>query len=715
MADIGYNPLPYQERFHNSEKPKVYLSGGYACLPGEASIFTIDGEMPISNIKSPTILKSFRDDKIVWSYSTKSFSVGEKKIFKISHDYGELLVSESHKIFSSEGNYLPVEFLLDQQIFYLPSCFYSPLQTIAEFFQSELLLNAQHLTETIEDLKCRYSIYCHQYDRLLRLAKESVQDVSQVLGDVLKSDQYFYSETFSRMDDLSELELKHSRPDQWIPQIYKSHFYDRTAHLAIAEEDHTPSLSPEYILQVNQVFLKFLWMKSFRHKEDVFSLDFLPSEFDPALIFSCFTNTKTRVNKIEEIGFRECFDLHVPIANNYLSNNLIHHNCGKTYSLCMKLFELMNINQGLAGGLLCPNLKMFKKDVLPTIREICDLNEIDYYYHQTDHYFEFYDTDSTIYVFHAEDNGFSIRGPNLAFGLINEVTLCSKDAFDAFMARIRLKKAKRLQLAMSGTPEGFSNWAYEYFIENPREDTDLIFGDTKLNKYIADGYVQSLQDSYDKVLYEQFVEGKFVNITGNRAAYAFNRFRHLSENIEYNPILETWVSIDFNVDPMSATLWNRSDLGKTTLLEAFDEICLPNSNTNQLAQVLKERLNYDLTNVVLFPDPAGNSRSTRSDHSDIDILKQAGFKDIRFKNRIPSVRECLNAMNNLFDKNKILIHGKKCKNLIADLEQCILKSGGTEIDKSNPKRSHWLDGLKNMIDYEFPIRSRPNSRELKIR
>ncbi len=45
----------------------------------------------------------------------------------------------------------------------------------------------------------------------------------------------------------------------------------------------------------------------------------------------------------------------------------------------------------------------------------------------------------------------------------------------------------------------------------------------------------------------------------------------------------------------------------------------------------------------------------------------------------------------------------RCKNFIADAEQCILKSGGLEIDKSNSARSHWLDGFKQMIDYEFPV------------
>jgi hypothetical protein len=98
------------------------------------------------------------------------------------------------------------------------------------------------------------------------------------------------------------------------------------------------------------------------------------------------------------------------------------YGAGKSFSLVMKMFALMNVNQNMSGGLLCPNIKMFKKDVLPTIREICENNNIEYEFNKSDSVFYFPQTRSTIYVFHAEDDGLSIRGPNFAFGLIHEVT-----------------------------------------------------------------------------------------------------------------------------------------------------------------------------------------------------------------------------------------------------------------------------------------------------
>ncbi len=376
------------------------------------------------------------------------------------------------------------------------------------------------------------------------------------------------------------------------------------------------------------------------------------------------------------------------------------YGAGKTYSLCMKGFDLMSQNQGLAGGILAPSLKMFKRDVLPTIIGICQENGIEYTYNKSDSVFYFPDAKATIYIFHSEDDGASIRGPNLAWGLINEVTMCSKPAFDAFLARIRLKEATLLQVAMSGTPEGF-NWAYDYFIEEPRPDTELVFGNTRENKHLAGSYVETLEASYDKLMQERYIDGRFVNLTGNRAAYSFDRFKHVKPGISRIPGAPVWVSLDFNVTPMAATLWNRLPIDSPYLLQSFEDIRLDSSDTYEMARVIRDKVGIE--NVTIYPDPAGAARSTKaSGKTDITILRDAGFL-VKHKPSIRSVRDCMNAVNNLFDKGVILI-GDRCKNIIADLEQVTFKTNTFELDKSNINRTHWLDGFKDMIDYEFPIR-----------
>jgi len=388
------------------------------------------------------------------------------------------------------------------------------------------------------------------------------------------------------------------------------------------------------------------------------------------------------------------------------------YGAGKTYSLCMKLLQLCSLNKGLAGGLLTPDLKMFKRDVLPTIKEVCQDNNISFTFHQTEYYFTFPQTGSTVYVFHGQDDGRSIRGPNLAFMVINEVSLLKKVVFDAAIARVRLRNARLRQVAMSGTPEGFG-WCYEYFVENPRDDTDFIYGNTAENSHLAEDYIQNLRDSYDEMMVKQYVEGQFVNLTGRRAAWAFNRSQHVKP-VDFIESAHIWVSMDFNADPMSAVLWQpiRQQLrdGRTkTKLRAYDEIAIRDSNTYQFSEVLQDKLPSDWRDryVTIYPDPAGKARSTAVDprkmpKSDIDILKSYGFNDIKYKKRILSVKDCLNSLNNLFSKDLIDID-PKCKNFIADLERCTIKEGTTEIDKTDSQRSHWLDGSKNMADYEFPV------------
>lgn len=375
---------------------------------------------------------------------------------------------------------------------------------------------------------------------------------------------------------------------------------------------------------------------------------------------------------------------------------------GKTYSLVMKTLKLAKINRGLPGGLLVPTLKMFKRDVLPTFKEICGRYRIKVDYKKQDSELHIPGLKTLIYIFHSEDDGESIKGPNLAYMSINEVTLCSELAFKSAIARVRLKRAPLKQVAMSGTPEGF-NWAYDYFVATQREDTDLIFGDMRENTHVDEGYAQMLLDSYDAVMAKQYVEGQFVNLNAMAAVYGFNRHKHTDESIRKEPGLPVWVSCDFNVNPMAATLWNRMPLDSGHILRAFDEIKIDSASTYDLAKAIKSKIDIG-DEVVLFPDPAGASRSTKSNgHTDISILEESGFSDIRYKTRIKSVRDCLNAANNLFSRDKLVLNSRTCRHTIQDLEQTVLKPGTGELDKSDIRRTHWVDGIKNMIEYEFPI------------
>ena len=123
-----------------------------------------------------------------------------------------------------------------------------------------------------------------------------------------------------------------------------------------------------------------------------------------------------------------------------------------------------------------------------------------------------------------------------------------------------------------------------------------------------------------------------------------------------------------------------------------------------MADSILERCNPTRDEVILYPDPTGAARGTRSRYSDIDILQKAGFTDIRFQGRV-NVRNALNAYNNALAKGLIMVDSR-CKQFIADNERCVLKKDVFEIDKRDLNRSHWLDGAKNMFEIEAPVEHR---------
>lgn len=372
----------------------------------------------------------------------------------------------------------------------------------------------------------------------------------------------------------------------------------------------------------------------------------------------------------------------------------------------MHLFKLANINKGTPIGLLCPTIKMAKRDVIPTLRQICLDNQIKAKINKSDSSIYLPQTDTQVWIFHGEDEGQSIRGPNLSCMLINEFTLITEATYLAAIARVRHPKAVRRQIAMSGTFEEFGGI---YDLITSDKDYEIFYGSTRENKYLPDSYVKLLEATYDEEMRKQYIDGLPVRRLGKIAAKSFRRDVHIKE-FERDVDDSLWISIDFNVEPMSAVLWWASK-HKQVKLRAFDEVCLMGSDTPELAKVLNDKLRalgLQQHQVTLYPDPAGNARSTKGlNRSDIEILREAGFRNINFKRRIVSVKDCMNAVNALFDLGEIEVH-PKCKELIKDLEQIKWRDSGFEFDKSDSKRSHWLDGMKDMIDYEFPsIKPKP--------
>src|SRR5206468_793265 len=92
--------------------------------------------------------------------------------------------------------------------------------------------------------------------------------------------------------------------------------------------------------------------------------------------------------------------------------------------------------------------------------------------------------------------------------------------------------------------------------------------------------------------------------------------------------------------------------------------------------------------------------------SDLDILRDSGFKKMKYRRKHPKISDRINAVNRMFraaDGSIKMRVNRECKVTIDALEQTIYKKGTREVDKSM-SIEHPADALGYCIDLEFPVR-----------
>jgi hypothetical protein len=160
------------------------------------------------------------------------------------------------------------------------------------------------------------------------------------------------------------------------------------------------------------------------------------------------------------------------------------------------------------------------------------------------------------------------------------------------------------------------------------------------------------------------------------------------------------VGIDFNVSPMSAVI----AVKVADQLHIINELELHNSNTQELAEALKQK--YPGRRLTAYPDPTGNSRrsSATAGVTDHVLLRQAGFV-VRTPRGAYALTDKINTVNSMLmnakGQRRLFIH-KRCKRLIESLERFSYRDGSNIPDKSQGF-DHLPDALAYLVCGEFPL------------
>ena len=300
----------------------------------------------------------------------------------------------------------------------------------------------------------------------------------------------------------------------------------------------------------------------------------------------------------------------------------------------------------------------------------------------------------------ADGAGFeNLRGAKLNFLVLDEAANIPQQAWTEVL-RPSLADTKGKALFI-GTPKGVGNFLYDLYQEG--QDTTNDSWSSHTFTTIQGGFVdqkeiEEAQRDLDKKSFEQEFLGTFVIYSG-LVYYGFKRSENVKELTFTKPQKMIHISIDMNIDPMSAVCF----VIDNNKIIVIDEIEMYGSNTDELVNEIYSR--FPGTKIFAYPDPSAKARKSSSGgRTDLSILANAGFI-VKAPNRHMPVRDRINSVNSKLCNGKgergILIH-PKCKKLISCLERQIYKPGTSQPDKDSG-HDHMNDALGYGISYLFPI------------
>jgi hypothetical protein len=345
---------------------------------------------------------------------------------------------------------------------------------------------------------------------------------------------------------------------------------------------------------------------------------------------------------------------------------------------------------------------MLRDATQASLLDILDSNRIPYDHSKAENTLTFKETWSRI-IFRPVDDFERLRGTNLAWFGLDELTYTQEQAWLRLEGRLRDPKAGQLCGFAVWTPKGF-DWVYRRFVNNPNANYQTIQAAPNENRYLLDkipDFYKRLEKSYDPKFYAQEVLGEYLHLSGGTVYTSFEHADHLTE-LEADLSLPLRWTLDFNVDPMSSLIV-QTDGAKVRVL---DEIVIRNGTTQEACEEFLKRYRRHDAGIVVYGDASGYQQQTTG-FSDYQMVREyfQAHSALRVEYRVPkanpSVKERINLMNaklrSASGDISVLVD-KKCKELILDFEQVAFKAETYQIDKDRDRqRTHLSDALGYLV------------------
>jgi len=375
---------------------------------------------------------------------------------------------------------------------------------------------------------------------------------------------------------------------------------------------------------------------------------------------------------------------------------------GKSQALCQEALRLSIINGGRLGLIGAPTYPMLRDATQTTLFAILDEAEIPYDYNKAENVLTLKDNRSRI-IFRPVDEFERLRGTNLAWFGLDELTYSPEAAWLRLEGRLRDPRAEKLCGFAAWTPKGY-DWVYQKFIADPIPGYAAIIAQPSENHFLLDkvpDFYERLKGSYDETFYQQEVLGQYLNLQGGLVYSAFSRGDHV-QNLRANPEYPLLWALDFNVDPMCSVV---VQIERNTV-RVLDEVALRHASTHEACEEFERRFPGHHSGVVIYGDASGNSQQTTGT-SDYQIVRD--YFRLHYSAKVsykvpkanPSVRERIMLVNAKLRSATGTIGlsvDPRCRELIKDFEQVSYKADSNAIDKEKDRRrTHVSDALGYLL------------------
>jgi Terminase large subunit, T4likevirus-type, N-terminal len=375
---------------------------------------------------------------------------------------------------------------------------------------------------------------------------------------------------------------------------------------------------------------------------------------------------------------------------------------GKSAALCLEALRHSFVNRGRQGLLGAPTLGMLRDATLTSLFSAMEEQEIDFEHRKSDGELTVKGAGSTVLLRSLEDPE-RLRGTNLAWFGIDELTYTREEAWLRLEARLRDPRAATLCGFAVWTPQGL-DWIYKRFVDKPISGYGCVRARPLENRYLLDrtpDYYERLESSYDPRFYQQEALGEYLNSRADRVYHCFNAAVHLVRQ-EYDPRKTLLWALDFNVAPMSSVLVQEHN----ERLVVIDEIVLDRATTEEAGLEFENRYKHHGAGLEIFGDANGRNMHTTgtTDYTMLQgLLYRAGFRKVKL--RVPRsnppvlsrVQKVNALLTNALGEVRLEVD-PRCKELIQDFEQVLFKPDSGVIDKLRDlRRTHASDALGYLV------------------